>query len=321
MLIPALSAFLAFVTGYAIKRGNICAVAAVHQWVQHKDSYHLRAFLTAMCCSGIALISITWSMPGVTSLSPAYMTTLATLSGAVLFGIGAWVNQACVLGTVAFLCRGDINYGCTLIGMFLGSIMGQYGSQPVLQSPVSPLESPSGFALAAGLYGFGLIFGLRHHVFRHPRRSAKYRHFSNNGELLPMMIIVGGCCGALHALNGEWTYLAALVRLAARTITASAGSPISTICIYAFAVFAGGLFSAWHSGEFRAPSLSMRLASRKLAGGTAMGFAACKIPGGNESMLFYGAPSLATHAIVAYVAMTLTVLCITYIHHVARQQA
>lgn len=63
MGILVLSTILAFVTGFAIKRGNICAVAAVHQWVVHRNAFHLRAFITGMCCSGLILVAIAWFFP------------------------------------------------------------------------------------------------------------------------------------------------------------------------------------------------------------------------------------------------------------------
>lgn len=315
MILLALSTALAFITGFAIKRGNICAVAATQQWVAHKKSFHLRAFVSGMCSSGIVLLSIAWACPGTASVSPEFPITFMTVSGGVVFGLGAWLNKGCVLGTIAFLSRGDMNYAGTIIGMFLGAFIGQNGYRPTQLSIESPLKTPTAFAVSiACLYVFLLFYEVW--LYRQRRnRSARTATPHDSHELLPMILVVGGCCGALHALNGEWTYLATLTRLAERLSATTVDKPLAAIVVYSFATFAGGFFAAWHTGELKTLTLKPRTTLHRFLGGTAMGFGACLIPAGNESMMFYGVPSLAFHAIIAYAAMTFTLLFASFLDH------
>ena len=79
----------------------------------------------------------------------------------------------------------------------------------------------------------------------------------------------------------------------------------------AIAVFGGLAASIWNqSFELRWPSVGGAL--RRLCGGALMGGSAAIIPGGNGTMLVYGVPSLAPHALAAYAAMTV-VLCASFL--------
>lgn len=313
MGILLLSTFLAFVTGFAIKRGNICAVAAIHQWAVHRNAFHLRAFITGMCCSGLMLAVITWLFPGIGGVPAEYAVTLFTVLAGVLFGAGAWLNRACVLGTIVFLTKGDLNYVGTLFGMFIGAFIGQYAYKPLLSTVVSPLQMPTALSVSiVSVYALVLLLDVWKH-FRnqrvtdttHPTRLDYY-------YLLPMILVVGACCAILHALNGEWTYLATLIRIAEGLVTNSS-KPLASVLIYSVATFIGGLLAARYTGEIKMHVLDIRLIAQRLIGGMAMGLATCMIPGGNESMMFSGAPSLALHAIVAYMSMTLTLLIAVHV--------
>lgn len=311
MSILFLSAAMAFVAGFAIKRGNICAVAAMHQWVVHRNTHHLRALVIGTCCSGVILTALAWGFPDTASVSAEYAVTSATILAGVLFGAGAWLNRACVLGTIAYLCKGDLNYMGTLLGMFFGGFIGQYAYKPLLTSGVSPLQMPT--MLAAGIvcvYGFVLFLGVWKHFHSQRVDDKPHSIHLRSHDLLPMIIVVGACCAALHALNGEWTYLAALMRVA-ENVTTNIDKPLGPILIYSIATFSGGLLAERCRGKIKIRVPVPGLLAQRLIGGMAMGLAACMIPGGNESMMFSGVPSLLPHAIIAYVAMALTLLIMT----------
>lgn len=318
MGILVLSTILAFVTGFAIKRGNICAVAAVHQWVVHRNAFHLRAFITGMCCSGLILVAIAWFFPGAGGMSAEYAVTLVTVLAGVLFGVGAWLNRGCVLGTIVFLSRGDLNYVGTLFGMFIGALIAQFAYKPVLSTSVSPLQMPTSLAVSiVGLYALVLFLDVWKY-FRNQRVADTTNSTRlDSNYLLPMIIVVGACSAILHALNGDWTYLATLIRIAEGLVTNSS-KPLASVLIYSIATFVGALLAARYSGEIKLHALDIRLIVQRLIGGMSMGLAACMIPGGNESMMFSGGPALALHAIVAYMSMTLTLLIMA---HVFRRRA
>lgn len=308
----SLSIVLALITGFSIKRGNICAVAAVHQWVNHRNAFHMRSLFTGMCCAGLVLAVMAWGFQGSTGIFYEYEVTSITVLAGALFGVGAWLNRACILGTISFVSTGDLNYLGTLLGLFIGALLGQYGYNPMLTSNIPVLQTPT--ALAAGivcLYGVVLLLNVMRHLRskRVPQNLNTVHQVSYN--LLPMIIVVGTCSAILHALNGEWTYPATFIRIAEGLAT-DAKQPLGSSAIYSIATFAGGLLAAKIRSEIKIQALRISLIARRLIGGTAMGIAICMIPGGNESMMFSGAPSLALHAVVAYVSMTLTLYIVTY---------
>ncbi|SDH62207.1 hypothetical protein/toxin CptA [Pseudomonas benzenivorans] len=313
MGILALSTFLAFVTGFAIKRGNICAVAAVHQWVAYRNAFHLRAFITGMCCAGLILAAITWLFPGAGGVSSEYAVTLFTVLAGVLFGAGAWLNRACVLGTIVFLTKGDLNYVGTLFGMFIGGFIGQYAYKPLLSTSVSPLQMPTALGVSiVSVYALVLLLDVWKYFRKQRATNTARRVRMDSYYLFPMIIVVGACCAILHALNGEWTYLATLIRITEGLVTNSS-KPLASVLIYSIATFVGGLLAARYSGEIKMHALDIRLIAQRLIGGMTMGLATCMIPGGNESMMFSGGSSMALHAIVAYMSMTLTLLILEHV--------
>lgn len=315
MAILALSTLLAIMTGFAIKQGNICAVAALHQWVAIGDALHFRTLITGICCAGLVLLGSAWCFPDTASVSPNFSVTWLTVLGGALFGAGAWINGACVLGTIASLCRGDSNFLGTIVGMFLGALVGQYINSPTLLSHAASLTTSTLTTICVAGFYASIIISDRWFFHRPGLRKAAGGNANGGRDLLPMIAVVGVCCGALHALNGEWTYLSAASRLAQRLTTSATEDTLTNLTLYTGAMFLGGLTSAWRRGELSVLSPTFRIFSLKLIGGFTMGFAAGMIPGGNESMMFYGIPSLATHAIVAYATMTTTLLIVTRAHH------
>ena len=117
------SAFLAFVVGFCIQRASVCAVRATEQWVYHRRTSRLRAFFSAAAWSGIVILPLAWLLPRSAMLSEDAPVTWTVLAGGALFGIGAALNGACALGTVAQLTRGRTDYLATLVGIILGAMM------------------------------------------------------------------------------------------------------------------------------------------------------------------------------------------------------
>src|SRR5438105_3759458 len=96
----AVAALCAAVMGHAIQRGATCTVAAVDEWMQRRTLQRLRALLEAAVWVGGGLLIFdrlhVWPrMPGGHALEGA------TVLGAALLGLGAFVNRACVFGAIA----------------------------------------------------------------------------------------------------------------------------------------------------------------------------------------------------------------------------
>lgn len=307
MLLTAFLLTVAFIVGYANRSGSVCVVAATRALVIDRRATRFRAFGVAAAGAATVIIPLHWLFPGITTLSAGYPVTLQVILAGAAFGLGARINDACSLGTLAHLVGGNLVYGFTIIGMVIGAtamrtanLAGDINAPP----RVSPLENPStGGAIFLGLLVAVLAVALYRRVPRWLRglsdpgsvRMGPYR----------AMLILGIGGSVLYALAGSWTYMSVLSQRAARLVDTT---PHSTegwpILLCAATMIAGGVTSAWRSGGFslRAPRFGISL--RHLAGGLIMGASAAVIPGGNGTMLVHGLPSLAPHAIAAYGSMS-----------------
>ena len=150
------SAVLAFVVGFCIQRASVCAVRATEQWVYHRRTSRLRAFFSAAAWSGLVILPLAWLVPGSAMLAEDAPVTWTVLVGGALFGIGAALNGACALGTVAQLTRGRTDYLATLAGITLGAMAAiRIGVHSEATIP-SILSKPNWLGLAA-LVAFGAV--------------------------------------------------------------------------------------------------------------------------------------------------------------------
>ena len=307
---------LAFSVGFAIRRGSICAVAAADQWVLHRRATRMKAFVTAACWAGVVVLPSAWLLPEWVVLSPAYPATLLGAAGGVLFGFGAYVNRACAFGTLAHLSGGDTNYLATIAGVAFGAVVAPH-LIPFTSDPASSVLTEPSFLAVGTFIAFALIAG-----------RATWRHFRSRGHKLALgvglrtrrqwrpataMVVIGLAGGLLNAIVGEWSYMAVLSKQAAGLLDPGLRATSWPALAGAVALLAGGTVAAISSARFRLAAPKLRSLIQKFLGGVMMSLAATLIPGGNDVMLLYGVPSLAPHALVAYAAMTVTLLGFFYI--------
>ncbi|MEM6357836.1 MAG: YeeE/YedE thiosulfate transporter family protein [Pseudomonadota bacterium] len=305
-------ALLALATGYAIRRGSICAVLATRALMRHGSSARMRAFGFAAIAAAVVLVPLSWIAPGTASLSEGYPIGLAVLIGGALFGVGARINDACAMGTLAHLTGGRMDYLFTLAGMAGGAAVAHgLGTVPSEMPSPTLMAQPSARTVLILLVCVLIVGGtlrrrldvwVRDLLRPAPTRFGPFR----------AMLIVGVCGGTLYGIAGGWTYFALLSERAARLVAPGVVPTATGASLAAGALVAGGILAAWRSHSFRWRSPMPQKASQCLAGGVLMGAAAAIVPGGNGMLLTYGLPSLAPHAIAAYGAMTM-VLCLTFL--------
>ena len=93
----ALLAMLAFVLGFALNHGSICTVIATTELVSERRS--ARSIALVECAVWAALVyAILETSP---TIQQGWSPLGYLIPGAVLFGIGTYVNGACVFGSVA----------------------------------------------------------------------------------------------------------------------------------------------------------------------------------------------------------------------------
>ena len=108
--------------GFAIQRGGTCMVAAVDQLVRDGSAKKLVALgECSLWTSALGILALAAGLGF--AASPAYPVGVATLVGGLLLGLGAWLNGACVFGSIARIGGRDWHYLLTPPGFFFGCLL------------------------------------------------------------------------------------------------------------------------------------------------------------------------------------------------------
>ncbi len=308
---------LAFIVGFATKRGSVCAVAATQQWVVFNRPARFKAFLVAAGLAGMLLIPLRWLFPEMFILAVSYDASWQCVVAGAVFGLSARLNGACAFGTLAHLTGGNLPYVMSVVGMIAGAIIGS----AMFITGGAPEPSPVDRMNATGIALLALCILLAAPGFRR-------RHLKNlvdaiwcrKAPLRPLtaMIIIGVCSALLYGTAGDWTYLGVLKKQALAGVRSS--NQELTAVLGAMALVSGGIWAALQSGRFKIQFGSVRVAAQCLIGGMGMGAAAAVIPGGNGALLVYGLPSASHNAITAYALMTI-ILIASFIPNAMRRRS
>ena len=279
----ALLGVLGFVLGFALNQGSICTVIATRELVSEKRPAQFIALVE--CAVWAALVYATletspmmqqgWSPPGY--LVPA----------AILFGLGTYLNGACVFGAVGHFGNGEIDFGFAFLGIFavvyLKSLFELVPDQPPISAslPVGPA------LLALALLA---ILALR--------LGVSLRSESNFMRLTLSMAAIG------------ITFTILAVFAPGFSITASVGSIVSIPvagAVISVCMFGGSLVSArFMKRQFTLKWPTIKTIVRRTLAGMVMGLGALLIPGGNDTLLMIGFPMGAWQAALAYVLFVAT---------------
>lgn len=238
------------------------------------------------------------------SFPPGHPLDLMVVPGAVLLGIGARINGACMFGTVARLGSGQWSFALTPLGFLIGQILFLRASTPIGRT-LSPGASPMLFATAlvlipAALFALWRIAGL---VQAARQRRLSSHLWSAHGATA----VIGLCFVVLMLAVGPWAYTEALTDLAAGRMASEALRAGLVVALVAGSIFAGAA-----GGALRSESPTMRSAGRCLTGGALMGMGSLVVPGGNDSLLLVGMPFLQPYAWAAVALMTATIAVIPF---------
>jgi hypothetical protein len=274
---------LGFLLGFALNQGSICTVIATRELVSEKRPARFIALVE--CAGWAALVYATletspmmqqgWSPPGY--LVPA----------AILFGLGTYMNGACVFGAVGHFGNGEIDFGFAFLGIlavvYLESLFELVPDRPPTSAslPVGPVH------LALALLA---ILALR--------LGMSLRSESNFMRLTLSM----------GAIGITFTILA--VFAPGFSVTASVGSIVSIPvagAVISVCMFAGSLVSARiMKRRFTLKWPTIKAMVRRTLAGMVMGVGALLIPGGNDTLLMIGFPMGAWQAALAYMLFVAT---------------
>ena len=270
---------LGFVLGFALNRGSICTVVATTELVLERRPARSIALFEAAVWAGL-VYAILDTPP---AMEQGWLPLAYLVPAALLFGIGSYVNGACVLGTVGHFGNGQFDFGFAFLGiaavLYLESAFGLIPDQPPIRASLplgTVLLAATLLVILALRLGFSLISE------------------SNVRQLTLSMGAIGITFTVLAVLAPGFSITASLGPIAIPIAGA-----IILVCM-----FAGSFASArlrQHRVVLKWPTIGDIL--RRTAGGIVMGVGAVLIPGGNDTILMIGFPMGAWQAALAYVLL------------------
>lgn len=291
-----LAAICATLMGYAIQRGATCTVAAVGEIVHDGTAKKLVALAeAALWVAGGLLIA---RMLGLTMALPyGWAITGWTFIGAVLLGFGAWVNGACVFGSIARFGSGDWAYALTPLGFFAGAASVALLFPGSMPTPLAAIRSlPSWLAFVFVLFAVGRLAGVARKVRTAPNKAS---HIWAPHEAT---ILIGIAFVIMLVGVGAWSYTDLLTGLAR-----GMADNLNWRLILFGALLFGSILGGWTAGRLSSTIPSLPSLARCFAGGMLMGWGGALIPGSNDGLILIGLPLLMPYAWVAIVIMAATI--------------
>ena len=290
---------LTFLLGFALVRANTCTVTNTRTAVTKRDFGGLLGLVYAMAWAGITGLALSLFAPSAFLLPSDITLDLTIIVGGIIMGIGAIINNACFMGSVTRLGRGNLNYIFTLIGLGASLFLFSYQFTHWLPNDkalalISIEESPKWFV---GFFLFSLIVAM-----------SLWRLYKTQNKRIIALAFVGIFGGLLFAFEPGWTYSTLFFTL----WTWPDDIQIWFSELSAIAIFSGALLSAYLVTKLTLVKFEAMAALRSLLGGFLMGFGAKLVPGGNDSLLLWAIPGSAYYAIIGYAIMILTIAVFVY---------
>jgi uncharacterized protein len=272
-----------FVLGFALNHGSICTVIATKELIAEKRPARFIALAEAAVWA--ALIYALLATPP--RMEQGWLPLAYLVPAAVLFGVGTYVNSACVFGSVGHFGNGEIDFGFVFFGIgavfYIEYLLDILPAQPAISASL-----PAGTGLLAIVLVAIIVFRLT--VSRRSQSSAWRLTLS------------------IAALGITYTVLAIVAP--GFSITASVGSLITVpvaISVISICMIAGTVISSRVlMGRFMVKWPTIQAIVRRALGGALMGLGALLIPGGNDTLLMIGLPMGAWQALLAYALFVAT---------------
>jgi hypothetical protein len=296
-----LALLCAAVMGLAIQRGGTCTVAAVEELLATRRPARLLALVEAALWVGGGLW-LAREFDFVADLPTGFALTRWTLAGAVLLGLGALLNRACVIGTIARLGSGEIAFTAMPLGYYMGcATADRLFAPPAPQAlgAASPAFGAPGWlaGLVALLAVIRLALGLR------ARRGSLQQPWSPHAATA----VIGLAFLCLLLLVGAWSYTDLLADLARTMGHALMAGDLAPRVLIGIALLVGAFVGGWLTGRSQRQPVAASAVVRCFVGGALMGWGSLLTPGGNDALVLIGMPLLWPYAWAAFATMCATV--------------
>lgn len=306
--IALLTVPLGFVMGSALNHGGTCAVAAARDLVGRRDAGPAIALVLSAGIAGLLCLALAWAAGMSAHVAGGYRVGPALLLGAVLLGVGAVVNGACLLGSLARLGDGESRLLALPVGLAIGFWAAAWlklaPSVPPAPNPlVRPGAGGATVVLVAGLLAAGAWLMIRDRSRRTPGTS----------PLAKSAALLGACGGLLFLVQPNWSYADLVHQRFGAVMLMAGGSGLAS----AVATIAGVSLAGWRRRRFRPRRPDASGIARSLGGGALMALGAALVPGGNDALLLAAVPAATPSGLTAYGVMSATVLALTWTASVA----
>jgi uncharacterized protein len=294
VLVMLLAILCAGCFGFAAQRGSLCVVSAVATILDRGSAQVFLSFLRCVLWVALIGLPVTWLWPGGHPV-PTYPTSLATIIGGLVFGVGAAINGGCSFGTLIRLASGDLSCMATLSGVLAGIEFHRH-AMGILDHP-----PPTGLNVTSEHPAWTvLLFLLAIGHGAHQLANVSRRDFAGQWSPAAAAAIVGLTSGILYALSGTWNILLSLGDLFEADSVAQCH--IVALATLSTVTLAGAVLAAVTSKAFRL-RLEPTVWPRRFIGGGAMGCGIALIPGGNAVLILHSLPSLLPYSVPAYMAL------------------
>lgn len=296
----------ALMVGYSINQGGTCGVASARALVEDGRVDGFVGFAVASGAAGLVCLPAIWAIGMGAHASAIALVSPALWAGAVLLGLGAVLNDACLLGSLWRLGNGELRFLGLPAGLAAGFILVLLvfgGVGPAVQP--NPFATPGigGFAIVAG--SGAIMVGALALLLRLPRRDAK------SWPLGVAMSILGVTGALLYVLQPGWSYADTIRRQVSPLMATMTSSTDGVVA--ALLTLAGACASAIRLDVFRPFRPSARGLARSFGGGMLIAAGALMIPGGNDTLLLASVPAGSVSGALAYTIMTIVILaCVAF---------
>lgn len=314
--------FLAFLAGFAVRRGSICLVRATHEIVERKPAKTMFFVIEAMTVALSITIPAMIFFPEYISLAKSHDLSVYLFLGASLYGIGAAANDACALGTLNQLMNGKVEYVATILGLAFGFMV---FLNLDLMHAIHDLENTNNASLNIFLFIplMLLVWAIVVLQIMSFVRESKKNKLNKFKRYLTSPVardfigvsIFGLCSGALFLLLGRsWDYTKLIMEVEVHLYAGSLPDmTILPVMMATIALITGMAIATSLSKSFKLRSSTFKAFAVKFFAGAVMGAAVGLIPGGNDTIILHGVPGLALHAPIALMVMMMTIAIIVYI--------
>lgn len=312
-LVSSVALLLAAFIGFSAHRASLCTVKAVAELLSSRRGFILTSFAKTTVWVAMIYGTLLLFLPSASGTFQVYEPRALVLIGGFLFGVGAAINGGCSLSTLQRLADGDLWTLLTLAGIGTGILAWSIAdvSLGLTHSIHLPLIWPQLGGWAAAILAVLWMLAAWELIRLWRSRPGHLSLWRLPGvaayRLSTAALIIGLSGGLLYGLQGAWTY-SNYLRTSIESIYRHSLPPSHFQAALFAALLAGMVASSLQRSTFK-PRLNSEPAglARRYVGGVIMGSGAAAVPGGNDTLMLTGIPTLSGWSLGAYIALLMGV--------------